>query len=83
MLLLITSALAGELHDEAIREAEAYLGTPWAWNGQATSKNPGLGCMSLVYRAYAQARGTSRKGWPVNPSEMVEAETLGPVSAIA
>jgi cell wall-associated NlpC family hydrolase len=85
MMLLITFAgaigHAGEVHEAALREAEAYLGTPWAWNGQATDKHPGLGCMSLVYRAYAQARGEPRSSYPVNPSEMVASEKLGGVSA--
>lgn len=83
VLLWIGLALAGETHDAALAEGASYLGTPWAWNGQATARNPGLGCMSLVFRSYAEATGTPRSRYPVNPSELVASGLLGePVGLI-
>ncbi len=82
MLLLFTAALAGEVHDQAIEHAEGYLGTPWAWNGQATAANPGLGCMSFVFRSYSAATGTPRASYSVNPSELVASGLLGPQTAV-
>jgi len=76
-MLLIATALAGEVHEAALEHGTAYLGTPWAWNGQATTKNPGLGCMSLVFRSYSAATGTPRSRYPVNPSELVASGLLG------
>ncbi|MCP4810771.1 MAG: C40 family peptidase [Proteobacteria bacterium] len=70
-------ALAADVNDAALEHARTHLDTPWAWNGQATTKNPGLGCMSLVYRSYSHATGTPRSRYPVNPSELLASERLG------
>ena len=74
---VMATALAGDVHDEALQHGATYVGTHWAWNGQATDKNPGLGCMSLVFRSYAAATGTPRSKYPVNPSELVASGLLG------
>lgn len=75
-------ALAGDANDAALDHARSYLGTPWAWNGQASAKNPGLGCMSLVYLSYSHATGTPRSRYPVNPSELLASERLGATAAV-
>ncbi len=76
--MLLALMLAGTMEDAAVAEAEVWLGTPWAWNGQGTAKNPGMGCMSLVFRAWSEASGVPRTRYPVNPSEMRSSGLLGP-----
>ena len=76
-MLWLSVVLAGEVEDVAVAKAESYLGTPWAWNGQGTPKNPGMGCMSLVFLAWSEASGTPRTSYPVDPSKTVASGRLG------
>ena len=74
--LLLSLALASP-PDDAVAAAKTWLGTPYAWGGRGTAKNPGMDCLGVLYRAYGQATGTPWTRYPVNPSDLVAGGLLG------
>ncbi|MCB9766231.1 MAG: C40 family peptidase [Alphaproteobacteria bacterium] len=66
------------LADAALSAASEQLGTPYRWNGRDTARLPGLDCLGLLFVAYGPATDTPWSAYPVNPSELVAGEWLGP-----
>jgi len=70
--------------EAAIKNAESYLGQPYAWGGRNTSGNPGIDCLGLLYLAWGPVTGTPWRSYPVDPSKIVASKKLGtPVDGAA
>lgn len=83
--LAVAGAPAGDdaTVESAIGATGDYVELPWVWGGRASTKNPGIDCLGLVFRAYGRATGTPWWDYPVDPSKLVTSGRLGsPVSGL-
>jgi hypothetical protein len=63
--------------EAAIARGNAFLGTPWRWEGRNTESFPDLDCLGLLYRAFGPGDGRDWKSYPVDPSKLVASGVLG------
>jgi cell wall-associated NlpC family hydrolase len=66
------------LNNLIVQNAKKYLGVEYQWGGRNTKKRPGLGCMGLVFSAYADTlKYNSWKRFSRIPSKLVKSGELG------